>query len=132
MADLTNLAHWLDRYAEAWRSNDPDRIGSLFTDDAVYHWHPYDEGESVAHGREAIVRGWLEEPDAPDSWEMTLEPLAVTGDLGVARGLTTYAGGDQGKRTYHNIFVVRLDDEDHCFDFTEYYMLEPEASAADA
>jgi len=90
MTDVTALARWLNRYVGAWRSNDPARIGSLFTEAAVYRGHPYDEGESLAEGREAIVRGWLEEPDAPESWEMTFEPLAASGELGIARCVTTY------------------------------------------
>jgi ketosteroid isomerase-like protein len=119
MTDRDALARWLDRYVEAWRSNDAETIGSLFTDDAVYRWHPYDEGDDVARGRDAIVRAWLEEPDEPDSWELTFEPLATTGDLGVARAVTTYT--DDG-RTYHNIFLVRLDDDGRCSDFVEYFM----------
>ena len=129
VTDIAALEGWLHRYVEAWRSNDPDQIGSLFTDDAVYRWNPYDDGENVAQGREAIVRGWLDEPDEPDSWELAIEPLAVTGELGVARGLTTYAGGADGDRVYHNIFLVSLDDEGRCFDFTEYYMRQPGAPA---
>jgi hypothetical protein len=27
---------WLDRHVAAWRSNDPDLIGALFTEDVVY------------------------------------------------------------------------------------------------
>ena len=125
MTDLTAVSRWLDRYADAWRSNDADQIGSLFRDDALYRWHPYDKGDSVAHGREAIVRAWLAEPDEPGSWEIACEPLAVNGDLGVARCVTTYAETDGGAKTYHNIFLVRLDDEGRCFDFTEYFMQEP-------
>lgn len=126
MTDLTALGGWMDRYADAWRSNNGEQIRSLFTDDAVYRWHPYDKRDSVARGREAIVRAWLEEPDEPGSWELTYEPLAVNGDLGVARCVTTYAEtGGGGVRTYHNIFLVRLDDEGRCSDFTEYFMLEP-------
>lgn len=121
MTDVDALGRWLDRYAAAWKSNDPDQIGALFTDDAVYRWHPYDEGDDVAHGREAIVEGWLAEPDEPDSWELTYEPIAATGDLGVARCVTTYADGTR----YHNIFLVRLDDEGRCSDFVEYFMKVP-------
>lgn len=32
---------WLDRYVEAWNSRDPDRVGALFTEDAVYRYRPY-------------------------------------------------------------------------------------------
>ena len=121
MTDLDALGRWLDRYAEAWRSNDAGTIGALFTDDAVYRWHPYDEGDEVARGRDAIVRAWLEDPDEPDSWELAFQPLATSGDLGVARAVTTYADG----RTYHNVFLVHLDDESRCSDFVEYFMQAP-------
>ncbi len=121
MTDLDALAAWLDRYAEAWRSNDAELIGALFADDAVYRWHPYDEGDDVARGRDAIVRAWLAEPDDPGSWELSTEPLATTGDLGVARAVTTYDDG----AVYHNIFLVRLDDDGRCSDFVEYFMKAP-------
>ena len=96
---MTNAAAfdgWLERYADAWRSNDAERIGALFSDDAVYRWHPYDEGDDVARGREAIVSAWLEEPDDPGSWELACERLAVDGDLGVARCVTSYADTGEG------------------------------------
>ena len=125
MTELDSLARWFGLYVEAWRSNDAEKIGALFTDDAVYRWHPYDEGDDVAHGRDAIVHAWLEEPDEPESWELTGEPIAVSGDLGVIRAVTAYRGDDE--RTYHNIFLVRLDDEGRCFDFVEYFMRVPAA-----
>ncbi|HEY7793973.1 MAG TPA: nuclear transport factor 2 family protein [Gaiellaceae bacterium] len=122
MADLDALRRWLERYAVAWRSNDAETIGALFTDDAVYRWHPYDEGDAVARGREAIVHAWLEEPDDPGSWEFTAEPLAITDGLGVARAVTTYT---EDGIAYHNIFLVRLEDDGRCSDFVEYFMKAP-------
>jgi ketosteroid isomerase-like protein len=127
MTDAAAFDGWLERYADAWRSNDAERIGLLFTEEAVYRWHPYDDGDDVARGRDAIVRAWLEEPDDPASWELTYERLAVDGDLGVARAITTYADTGEGARVYHNIFLVRLDDEGRCFDFVEYFMRAPDA-----
>jgi hypothetical protein len=56
---------------------------------------------------------------------MTCEPLAVEGDLGVARCVTRYADQDEGERVYHNVFLIRLDDEGRCVDFVEYFMREP-------
>ena len=125
MTDAAAFDSWLERYADAWRSNDAERIGALFTDDAVYRWHPFDEGDDVARGRDAIVRAWLEEPDEPGSWTLEYERLAVEGDLGVARCVTTYADTGEGSRVYHNIFLARLDDEGRCFDFVEYFMRVP-------
>jgi hypothetical protein len=128
MTDMGTVRGWLDRYEAAWRSNDAGTIRGLFTDDAVYRWHPWDTGDDVAHGVDAIVAGWLEEPDQPDSWQMRTEALAVDGDLGVARCVTTYHATDQEpRRVFHNIFLIRLTDDGRCGDFVEYYMREPTA-----
>ena len=35
------LAEWIERYIGAWNSNDPDEIGALFTDDALYYTEPF-------------------------------------------------------------------------------------------
>ena len=120
MTDMDALRAWLDRYVEAWRTYDPERIGSLFTDDATYRYRPFDE---PLVGREAIVASWLESPDEPGSWRMQCEPLAVNGDLAVARCLTTYAAtADAPESLYSNIWVLRLTDDGRASDFTEWWM----------
>ncbi len=128
MTDLTALREWLDRYDEAWRSNDAETVGSLFTADAVYRWHPWETRQEGATGRDEIVAAWLREPDDPSVWTLECEPLAVEGDLGVARCVTRY-GAHKGEpaKTYHNIWLVRLTQERMCSEFTEYYMKEPRA-----
>jgi ketosteroid isomerase-like protein len=109
---------WLDAYVAAWRSYDRDAIGELFSEDAAYRYHPYDEPEQ---GREEIVAGWLEEPDEPGSWEARYEPLLVEGDRAVATGETRYADG----QTFSNLFVLEFDDDGRCRDFTEWFMEHP-------
>ena len=127
MTDLAALGDWLDRYIAAWRTNDADTIGALFTDDTTYRYNPFDE---TLVGRDAIVRSWLENPDAPDSWTMTCEPLAVNGDLAVARCLTVYAPTDTApEAAYSNIFVLRLTDDGRASDFTEWWMKRRDESA---
>ena len=78
---------WLDRYIEAWRSGDARAIGDLFSQDAEYYHGPYRE---PIHGREAIVRDWNADPDAPGSWEAEYRPLAVDGDVAIAMGESRY------------------------------------------
>ena len=36
MSDLDQVTRWIDAYVSAWNTNDPEAIGALFTDDAVY------------------------------------------------------------------------------------------------
>ncbi|MDQ2673511.1 MAG: nuclear transport factor 2 family protein [Chloroflexota bacterium] len=118
-----DIQAWLDRYVAAWRSNDASQIGELFADDALYRYHPY--GDDAVRGREAIVESWLAERDAPESWQAEYVPFAVDGDRAVATGWSRYvATGDEPERTYHNVFLMRFDDDGRCAEFTELFMLE--------
>lgn len=131
MTTVAALADWLDRYEQAWRNNDAAQIRALFTDDAVYRWHPWEEPADGADGGEEIVQAWLEQPDDPDDWTLECEPLAVNGDLGVARCVTRYRATARGPaRVYHNIWLVSLTDDGRCSEFTEYYMKEPTEETA--
>jgi ketosteroid isomerase-like protein len=112
-----DLQGWLDAYVEAWRTYDPAAIADLFTEDATYAYHPWDE--DVVRGRDAIVADWLEERDPPDSWEAHYGPLLVEGERAVATGTTRY---DDGK-TYWNLWVLRFDENNRCAEFVEWYMV---------
>ncbi|MDP9482146.1 MAG: nuclear transport factor 2 family protein [Chloroflexota bacterium] len=127
MTDTAALRDWLDRYERAWRSNDSADIAELFTADAVYRWRPWDSPDVRADGRDAIVKEWLDGPDDPGSWTLECEPLAVNGDLGIARCVTRYRATDErpAPTVYHNIWLVELTDDGRCRDYTELYMEEP-------
>jgi ketosteroid isomerase-like protein len=123
--DRPTFQRWLDDYLEAWRSNDPQRIGNLFSEDAVYHRTAYSR---PIEGRAEIVRFWTTEPDAPGSWEAQYEPLVVEGDSGVASGRTRYfvePGGPQVADEYANVFLVRFDEDGRCREFREWWMQRP-------
>ena len=131
MTTVAALADWLDRYEQAWRNNDAAQIADLFTDDAVYRWHPWEEPSDGADGRDEIVQAWLDQPDDPDDWTLDCEPLAVNGELGVARCVTRYRATARGPaRIYHNVWLVSLTDDGRCSEFTEYFMKEPTEESA--
>jgi SnoaL-like protein len=109
---------WLDAYIDAWRTYEPTTIGELFSVDASYAYHPYDEPE---RGREAIVASWLREPDVARSWEASYAPLVVDGDRAVAAGKTVYTDG----RRFSNLFVLRFDADGRCSEFVEWFIENP-------
>ncbi|MFN2483700.1 MAG: nuclear transport factor 2 family protein [Candidatus Limnocylindria bacterium] len=120
MTDLATLKDWLDRYIAVWRSNDAETIGSLFADGVTYRYNPFDDPLT---GRDTVVRSWLENPDPPDSWTMSCDPLAVNGNLAVGRCLTVYAPTETRPETaYSNIFLVRLTGDGRAREFTEWWM----------
>ena len=112
---------WLDAYVAAWRSYDRSEIGALYADDATYAYHPWDTGDALVRGRDAIVQSWLDEPDAPGSWQAEYRPLLVEGDRAVATGVTRY---DDGK-VFDNLWELRFDDTTRCVEFVEWYMRRP-------
>jgi ketosteroid isomerase-like protein len=116
------LQAWLDAYVQAWRSYDRDAIGALFAEDVTYAYHPYDE---PLRGRDAIVDSWLEDRDAPGSWEASYRPLLFDGDRAIATGETRYADGN----VYSNLFVMRFDADGRCSEFVEWYVHHPRATA---
>jgi uncharacterized protein (TIGR02246 family) len=122
MPDLEQVAEWVDRYVRAWNSNDPDDIGALFADDAAYFTEPF---AMPWRGRQAIVDRWLGRKDQPGQTEFTWRPVAVTTDVAVVHGVTTYR---TPPHTYSNLWVIRLDHEGRCTEFTEWWMEHPSVS----
>jgi uncharacterized protein (TIGR02246 family) len=111
------LAEWMVTYERAWASNDPDAIGALFTDDALYFTAPFRE---PWHGRQEIVDGWLDRKDEPGGWTFEWQPFLDAPDLAIVTGTTTYLDPSEA---YSNLWVLRLGDDGRCSEFTEWWML---------
>ena len=114
MAAIDSVTIWINAYVRAWNSNDPDDIRALFTENATYYTAPF---RPPWQGREDIVEKWLERKDEPGETTFDWRPVAVTGDVAVIQGTTTYP--DQ---TYSNLWVIRLDDDGRASEFTEWWM----------
>src|SRR5262249_37302899 len=111
---------------------DPDEIGALFTADAEYRWHPWDEGEDVVRGRAQIVAAWLGDRDRAGTFRGAYRPLLVQGDQAIAAGLSSYYTDDKQTTldpAYHNVWVRGFSEEGECRSFTEWFMRAPRASS---
>ena len=118
-----DVSDWLERYVAAWKSGERGEIEALFSDDARYRYHPYDE---PIVGQAAIADSWLEDPDGPGSFDASYGCFAVDGNAAVAIGTSTYFGTDgEVDRVYDNVFVLRFDTRGRCSDFTEWYAKHP-------
>ena len=116
------VAAWLAAYLRAWETYDPDAIGGLFTEDATYEYHPFDE---PVRGRLAIVASWLEPKDKPGTYKGHYEPIAIDGDLAVAHGRTRYfkdASKAELDLEFDSIFLIRFDDRIRCRSIREWWV----------
>ena len=116
MTDDEAVRAWVGSYRAAWESNDPEEIGALFSDDAVYLPEPHAE---PWRGRAEIVRRWLERKDEPGETTFEFEVEAVCDDLAFLKGRTDYR--TSGK-SYSNLWVVRLTPEGRASEYTEWWM----------
>jgi hypothetical protein len=125
---------WLDRYVAAWQSYDEAAIRDLFSADAEYRYHPWDE---PVRGVDAIVDDWLnpggkpESRDRPGTWWAHYEPAVVEGSTAVVVGETKYfADASQVvlERHYYNIWPLEFDAVGRCRSFTEWFMLRKKES----
>jgi ketosteroid isomerase-like protein len=114
--DRSDVERWLDRYVEAWGSNDPKAIGDLFTEGARYFTAPH---RPPWEGRQAIVEGWLDRKEDPETWRFRYEVLGVDGNLGFVRGWADYFTEDTD---YSTLWVIRLEDDGRCSEFIEWWV----------
>ena len=120
--DKAAVAKWLKAYVRAWETYQPDAIGDLFSEDAKYIYHPFDE---PVVGRDAIVKSWLANPDPPGTYEAKYEPIAIEGDLAVTNGRSRYykdSSRSELTKQWDNIFVIRFDKDGRCSSFREWYV----------
>lgn len=116
---------WLEGYIAAWASGDPDDIGGLFTEDAVYSYRPWENDDVTVRGRDAIVAAWRRHEEDPDSWEAHYEPYVVEESKAVAVGWSRYEPTEtQPERKYHNAYLLDFGDDGRCSAFHEFWFLE--------
>ncbi|SRR6266487_4694297 len=118
-AQLGRVRAWVDGYVRAWGSNDPADIRALFSEDAAYYTEPH--GQPWL-GADEIVRRWLEHRDEPGQFEFDWHPLVVTPEVAVVQGEVAYPAEGNA---YSNLWVIRLDGDGRCSEFTEWWMRKP-------
>jgi uncharacterized protein (TIGR02246 family) len=121
--DANMLKAWVDRYQEAWRTDDTDILRQLFTPDAVYLPGPFEE---PWRGIDEIVKGWLEIGDSEEQWEFKYGVVAVTTEVAVIQGWTTYKGrAGRPDRDYSNIWLIWFAPEGRAKEFREWWVERP-------
>lgn len=111
-----DLARWIEAYERAWRTPGTGPVAELFTPAATYRPGPFAE---PIRGRAAIASFWEAERDGADEvFTMAWEPVAVEGEIGVARVEVDYA--DPQTRVYRDLWIVTLQADGRCHAFEEW------------
>lgn len=111
-----DLARWIDAYERAWRTPGTALLAELFASGSTYLTAPF---TAPVHGREAIASFWeAERASAEEVFALEWQPVAVEGDVGVARVEVRY--GDPPARVYRDLWIVTLDADGRCSAFEEW------------
>lgn len=113
------LRRWIDAYAAAWESRDPDAIAALFTVDGVYRSEPW----QAWIGREQIVAGWRERAKARGGAAFHWWHLARDGDLWVVEARSRHR---KRRREHAALWLVELDGEGPARGFSAWTKQVPE------
>ena len=116
-----DVLRWVDAYEVAWASNEPEQIQALFTEDATYYPAPFSKPWI---GRDQIVTEWLNHKDEPGTWDFDEKVIGISDDVAFVQGETVYLEPDS--HTYYNLWVIKLDGDGRCREFTEWFMAVPE------
>jgi SnoaL-like domain len=114
MVTRESVADWVAAYRQAWESNSPSDIATVFSESACYHPSP---SEPPWVGIDEIVAGWLEHQDVAGTTSFEWFLVAAEGDTAVIRGVSTYP-----TTVYDNLWIVRFDADGRAREFTEFWV----------
>jgi hypothetical protein len=114
--DIEGFGAWLERYFQAWVSNQPADVGGLFTEDADYWVGPFTEPR---RGRGAIVEWWVN--GVKMDVEFAYEPLAVNGDIGVAHWNVKSRNGAGLPREWDGVLQITFAPDGRCREHREWF-----------
>lgn len=110
------VAEWVRRYEQAWRTAGTDAARELFSEDATYRTAPYDD---PLRGFDEIAAMWERERDGPDEqFAMTSEIVAVEGGTAVVRVEVHYR--EPRTQEYRDLWIIELDRGGRCTAFEEW------------
>lgn len=128
--DHAALTEWIAAYERAWRTEGTEMLAALFTATASYRPAPF---EPEVRGLQELAEFWEAEREGPDeAFSLSWEPVALEGDVAVARAEVRY-GGPRPTR-YRDLWIMRFDADGRCSEFEEwpFFPGQPLSATTDA
>jgi len=118
--DRDDVTRWLDAYFDAWQSNHPDDVASLFAPDATYAVSPF---VKPWRGRDEIVRRWTAGTGTKLWHSYTV--LATGDSLAVAHWAVAVRLPGGQVTELDGIPVLTFNDAGECVEHREWYVERP-------
>jgi ketosteroid isomerase-like protein len=113
-------SEWIDEYIRAWHEADAEAAGRLFTDDAIYCWHPL---QPAAVGREGVEDYWRNVTATQQDQQVRFGSPVVSGNKVAVEFWTTLRNsGDEV--TLAGCMLLRFGEDGRCEELREYWFME--------
>jgi ketosteroid isomerase-like protein len=112
---------WLERYRRAWEEGDVEGFVRLFTEDAIYHSHPFREPHLGHDGIRAYVGGAI---GTQEQVEVRFGEPIVEGGRAAAEWWATMEDEEDGEVTLPGCLILRFAADGRCEELREYWHLE--------
>ena len=110
---------WLKRYGDAWEARDGAGFASLFDDDALYYWTPFEDPQKGVKEIEAAFSAAVARQQKID---FGARVLYVAAQLGAAHWSCAFTRKETGKRVHlDGIFVVQFGEGGNALSFREWW-----------
>ena len=110
---------WLDAYAQAWQSRNPEAAAALYAEDGTYQVTPFLE---PMRGRKAIFEYWSEVTRTEENIKFGYEILVSNAELNIARWSASFVRVPPGQQTQlDGIFLISLDEQGRCKSLREWW-----------
>jgi hypothetical protein len=110
---------WLEDYRRVWEKRELEVIDTLYADDVRYFETPFDD---PMEGREAVLAYSKQNAGAQRDIRFWHEPIAVTGDIGIARWGASFTRVPSGAKVeLDGTFIIRFDDYGRCRELREWW-----------
>ncbi|MGE0410151.1 MAG: nuclear transport factor 2 family protein [Amphiplicatus sp.] len=114
-----HFGSWLAAYGKAWESQHAAAFISLFAEDALYYWTPFDKPKK---GRGEIAAAFAAAVGSQREIEFGARILYVEAQLGAAHWSCAFTRPKTGKRVHlDGVLVVQFNDAGKALSFREWW-----------
>lgn len=118
---MLDTVTWLAAYHDAWVTHNAERVTQLFTEDAVYHSHPF---RPPYQGRAAIAAYWRRSTATQEALDVQWGTPVVAGNRMAVEWWATMRETEEGDLTLPGCLFLRFSDDGLCEELREYWHVE--------
>lgn len=118
---MFNLSAWLAAYHDAWMTRNAEQVAQLFTEDGIYHTHPF---RPPYRGRREIYAYWQRATSTQEEVELRWGTPIVSEHYTAVEWWATMRDTKDGELTLSGCLLLRFSEAGLCEELREYWHLE--------